>query len=80
MWPEEKKLGHHIIRINEFCLAWEETEKGSFKLTFYPAVMMPTIEHTPWNEKNLPIPPGILRGSACQRRTVKFGLSTTYSH
>ena len=60
MWPEEKKLGHHIIRINEFCLAWEETEKGSFKLTFYPAVMMPTIEHTPWNEKNLPIPPGIL--------------------
>ena len=61
MWPEEKKLGHHIIRINKFCLAWEETEKGLFKLTFYPTVMMPTIKHTPWNEKNLPIPPGILR-------------------
>ena len=50
LWESEKKLVHYVIGANEKSLAWDESEKGSLKEEFYPAVVMPTIEHTPWNE------------------------------
>ena len=61
LWEEERKLVHHVIKANEMGLAWDESEKGSFREEFYPPIVMPTIEHTPWNERSIPIPPGILK-------------------
>jgi len=34
-------------------------ERGSFNKKFFPPIEIPTILHTPWVEKNRPIPPAI---------------------
>ena len=59
LWPEEEKLVHYVIRVQEEALAWEEIEKGRFKEEYFDPVLIPTIDHVPWVLKNIPIPPGI---------------------
>jgi hypothetical protein len=59
LWPEEQKLAAHVLLINEQALAWDETEKGRFRDDYFPPVVIPTIEHTPWVHRQPPIPPGI---------------------
>src|SRR6266850_2601428 len=61
LWPEEIKLLHHILKINESGLAWTEAEKGRFKDEYFSPVKIPVVEHIPWMHKNIPIPSGILR-------------------
>ena len=61
LWPEEVKLIHHILILNEKALAWTEAERGRFSDEYFSPVKIPVIEHTPWAHKNLPIPPGILQ-------------------
>lgn len=41
-------------------LAWDKLEKGRFSDNWFNSILIPTIEHTPWALKNIPIPPGIL--------------------
>jgi Integrase zinc binding domain/RNase H-like domain found in reverse transcriptase len=59
LWPEEEKLVHHLIKVQEKAFAWEEGEKGRFFPEFFDPVLLPVVEHTPWRHKNIPIPPGI---------------------
>ena len=59
LWPEERKLMHHFMMLHEKSFAWTASERGKFKEEFFPPVQMPVIPHTPWVEKNIPIPPGI---------------------
>jgi hypothetical protein len=59
LWPEEEKLAHHLVREQEECLSWIEEEKGEFRQDFFPPVPIPTVPHTPWVYKNIPIPPGL---------------------
>ena len=59
LWPDEQKLAAHVLAINELALAWDETEKGRFRDDYFPPVIIPTIEHTPWVHRQPPIPPGI---------------------
>lgn len=59
LWPEEEKLVHHLIKIQELGFAWTEDEKGKFSDAYFDPVIIPTIEHVPWVLKNIPIPPGI---------------------
>ena len=59
LWPEERKLMHHLMMLQNEAFAWDDTERGSFKEEFYPPVVIPVIEHKPWVQKNIPIPPGI---------------------
>jgi hypothetical protein len=59
LWPEEQKLAAHVLMNNELALAWNESEKGHFKDEYFPPVVIPTIEHTPWVHHQPPIPPGI---------------------
>ena len=60
MWPEEVKLAAHVLKINENALAWTEAERGSFRDDYFAPVKIPTIAHTPWVHKNIPIPTGLL--------------------
>jgi len=60
LWPEELKLVQHVLKVNEHALAWTDVEKGWFKDEYFMPVKIPVIEHIPWAQKNLPIPPGIL--------------------
>ena len=59
LWSEEKKLVHFFILMHEMAFAWTEEEKGAFYEALFPAVKMPVVEHYPWAEKPIPVPPGI---------------------
>jgi hypothetical protein len=59
LWPEEEKLVHHLVREQEDCLLWVEEEKGELQQDSFPPVHIPTILHTPWVYRNIPIPPGL---------------------
>lgn len=58
LWPEERKLLHHFMMVQEKAFAWNDEERGKFREDFFPPVEMPVVPHTPWVQKNIPIPPG----------------------
>lgn len=57
--PEERKLVHHIISVHNKAFAWTDSERGAFREDFFPPILIPTVEHTPWVLRNIPIPPAI---------------------
>ena len=59
LWPEEEKLRHNFMMLHQDAFAWTEEEKGHFREDMFPDVLMPVVEHKPWVEKNIPIPPGM---------------------
>jgi hypothetical protein len=58
LWPEEEKLCLHLIKLQD-CITWDASERGSFRDDYFEPVIIPTIEHVPWVERNIPIPLGI---------------------
>jgi hypothetical protein len=58
-WPEEERLFQHIMLLNQDTLAFEETDRGTLKESYFTPYIIPTIPHAPWEYKNIPIPPGI---------------------
>ena len=60
LWPEEAKLAAHVLKINEKALAWSEAKRGRFRDDYFSPVKIPTVAHTPWVHKNIPIPTGLL--------------------
>jgi hypothetical protein len=60
LWPEERKLLHHFMMLQEKGFAWVDSERGNFKHEFFPPVEFPVTEHEPWIEKSIPIPRGQL--------------------
>ena len=59
LWPEEKKLMHHIVMEQNEAFAWDNTERGRFREDFFPPIVIPAVEHSPWVYRNIPIPSGI---------------------
>ena len=59
LWPEEEKLFQHILKLNEATLPYEEKDWGTLKTKYFLDYVMPTVLHTPWEYKNILIPPGI---------------------
>ena len=59
LWPAERDLLHHFMMLHEDGFAWNDSERGHFREDFFPPVEMPVIPHTPWVQRNIPIPPGI---------------------
>jgi transposase InsO family protein len=60
LWPEEEKLFQHILKLNEATLAFDDSQRGNFRDDYFSPYIIPTIPHTPWVQKNSPIPPGII--------------------
>lgn len=56
---EEEKLFKHILVINETTFPFEEKDRGILRNDYFSDYIMPTVPHTPWEYKNIPIPPGI---------------------
>ena len=54
------KLAAHVLKVNESALAWTEAERGRFRDDYFTPVRIPTVVHTPWIHKNIPIPTGLL--------------------
>jgi hypothetical protein len=59
LWPEEEKLFKHIMVLNEQTLAFVQTDRGTFKESYFSDYIIPTVPHVPWIFKNIPIPPGV---------------------
>ena len=55
---EEKKLLQHVIVLNGRSIAFDEQERGTFTNKYFTDYKMPTVEHIPWQDKNIPLPPG----------------------
>jgi hypothetical protein len=56
LWPEELKLVQWLVRIHEKAFTWIPTECGRLDEQYFPPVKIPTIQHTPWVVRNMPIP------------------------
>ena len=56
---EEEKLFKHILVVNETTFPFEEKDRGILRRDYFSDYIMPTVPHTPWEYKNIPIPPGI---------------------
>lgn len=59
LWPAERDLLHYFMMIHQDAFAWDDSERGHFREDFFPPVEIPTVPHTPWRQRNIPIPPGI---------------------
>ena len=75
LWPEERKLMHYLMMIQNEAFTWDDTEKGRFKPEYFPPIEIPTIPHTPWVERNIPIPPAIY-SEVCKiiKRKIEAGV------
>jgi len=60
LWPEEVKLFQHVMTLNEQGIAFEDVERGTLKESYFSPYIIPTIPHSPWEYRNIPIPPGIM--------------------
>jgi hypothetical protein len=59
LWPVERDMMHSSMLAHDSGFTWSEKERGSFWTDFFPPVNLPVVPHTPWVERNFPIPPGI---------------------
>ena len=61
LWPAERDLLHHFMMLHNDGFAWTDAERGHFREDFFPPVDIPVVPHTPWVQRNIPIPPGIYK-------------------
>ncbi|KAG2344683.1 hypothetical protein BDR05DRAFT_881936, partial [Suillus weaverae] len=47
LWPEEVKLFHYVMHLNQDGLAFEETNHGTLKESYFMPYIIPTIPHEP---------------------------------
>jgi hypothetical protein len=73
--PEERKLAHQFMCLQNEGFAWTDLERGHFCEDFFPPINIPTIPHKPWAQRNIPIPPGIY-DEVCQliKRKIDTGV------
>jgi RNase H-like domain found in reverse transcriptase/Integrase zinc binding domain len=57
LWPEEEKLFIMVFTNNEKALAFEDSERGTLRRDYFSDYIMPVIEHVPWADPQIPIPP-----------------------
>ena len=73
LFPEECKLLHHFMMLHQDTFAWNDSERGHFREDFFPPVDIPVVPHTPWVQRNIPIPPG-LYNEVCE--VIRWKLNT----
>jgi hypothetical protein len=59
LWPAELNLMHDFMCQQNTAFTWDDSKQGSFRPDFFPPINIPVIPHTPFIERNIPIPPGI---------------------
>src|SRR5882672_6471827 len=59
LWLEEEKVMLFLIKAQEAAIAWDPSERGNFRKNYFKPIVIPTVEHIPWVEQNIPILPGI---------------------
>jgi len=74
LWPEDEKLFQHIMWLNEHAIAFEDVEWGMLKESYFFPYIIPTIPHSPWEYKNIPIPPSGLLPKVLDVLNLKIGV------
>ena len=59
LWPHELMLIHNLMMLHNRAFAWEESERGHFNHEYFAPVEMAVVDHVPWVERSIPIPPGL---------------------
>ena len=57
--PEERKLFLYVLIKNEAAIAFVDEDCGTLKESYFSPYKIPHIPHEPWQQKNIPIPPGL---------------------
>ncbi|OBZ72851.1 hypothetical protein A0H81_07004 [Grifola frondosa] len=75
LWPAELDLIDDFMCKQHEGFAWDDMERGRFRQDFFPPVEIPVIEHKPWVQRNIPIPPGIF-DEVCRiiRKKIEAGV------
>jgi hypothetical protein len=60
LWPEELKLIRWLVHVRERTFAWCASERGRLNETYFLPYKIPTVPHTLWSQRNIPIPPATL--------------------
>jgi len=55
---EERRLLKHVITLNERSIAFDESERGTFRQDYFSDYKIPVVPHTPWMDRNIPLPKG----------------------
>jgi hypothetical protein len=56
---DERALFKHVLLINERSIAFDDNERGTFRQDYFSDYKIPLMEHEPWSEPNIPVPPGL---------------------
>ncbi|KAF8314108.1 hypothetical protein DL93DRAFT_2039554, partial [Clavulina sp. PMI_390] len=78
---DETSLLMWVVSQNESAIAFEDSERGTFKPEYFPDYTMEVVPHTPWQERTIPIPLAI-RGEVEEllKKQIESGnLEPTYS-
>jgi hypothetical protein len=59
LWDKEERLFISVVKNHELAFAWDDSERGHFCEDYFDLVRIPVLAHTPWQQRNIPIPPGI---------------------
>ena len=57
--PEERKLFLYVLIKNEAAIAFVDEDRGTLKESYFSPYKIPHVPHEPWQQKNIPIPPGL---------------------
>ena len=58
LWPEEQRLLQYVLLVNQRSIAFDEDEQGTFCQDYFSDYIIPTVDHEPWIEKNIPLHQG----------------------
>ena len=56
--PEFALLDEFMCKQN-LAFAWNDSEKGRFKPEYFSPIEFVVVDHKPWVQRNIPIPPGL---------------------
>jgi len=59
LWSDEVKLVCWIVCQQEMAFAWEPLEHGHMDPKYFPPAKIPTVPHTSWVLRNIPVPPAM---------------------
>lgn len=59
LWDEEERLFIDVVKNHELAFTWDDSERGHFRKDYFDPVRIPVLAHTPWQQRNIPVPPGI---------------------
>ena len=57
--PDEMQLFLYVLVKNEAAIAFEDEDRGMLKESYFSPYKIPHVPHGPWQERNIPIPPGL---------------------